>query len=734
MGQHLVLTVHLHDRFHGMAEGGSEWPPAPGRLFQALVAGAARGRTLPEEKRAALEWLESQPPPVIGAPLAPLGSRVVHFMPNNDADSLACPTDPRDLAKLRSAKKATHPRIPDPGPLLYAWRIEADPDGHAAQIAETANGVYQLGRGVDMAWAEGDVLSDEALSERLARFEGAVHTPGGGRDGVLACPAPGTLRSLVTRHVAPRLTVNGSGKKAKTYFTNAPKPLFVGVAYRPQVQRLLFDLRRSDAPERSAPGRPSEVVQLVERIRDAAVTRLEEAMPGQEAATTRCLVGKRPDGTGAGPTAHRVRIIPLLSIGHEHADRGVRRVLVEIPSGAPLRADDLAWAFTGLDVAEPDTREVRMTLIPAENWDMLRRHYLPKARCWQSVTPVAVPDGSGRRRIDPTRRRIEAKGGNERRSEEATAAMAVCAGLRHVGVRVRPVAVRVQREPFDARGQRAEAFERKPRFPKERLWHVEIAFGVPVEGPLLIGDGRFLGLGLMAPVPDAVPGVHAFAINDGLVGHPEASDIARALRRAVMARVQSLIGSGERLDPFFSGHGDDGRPVRRGDSSHLAFAFESNTRRLFILAPHVLERRAPTPTEIEHLRTLDLALAGFRELRAGGAGLLVIRSIDSGIADEALLFGRSIVWKSSTPYVVTRHVRGAAATAALTADVLAECRRIGLPAPLVEPSNVQGVPGSGLTANVSLIFDQSVAGPVLLGRTRYLGGGLFLPVKEPEHR
>ena len=31
-----------------------EWPPAPGRLFQALVAGVARGRTLPDEKRAAL--------------------------------------------------------------------------------------------------------------------------------------------------------------------------------------------------------------------------------------------------------------------------------------------------------------------------------------------------------------------------------------------------------------------------------------------------------------------------------------------------------------------------------------------------------------------------------------------------------------------------------------------------------------------------------------------------------
>ncbi len=38
------------------------------------------------------------------------------------------------------------------------------------------------------------------------------------------------------------------------------------------------------------------------------------------------------------------------------------------------------------------------------------------------------------------------------------------------------------------------------RFDKHRLWHVEIAFKEPVAGSLVIGDGRFLGLGVMAPV------------------------------------------------------------------------------------------------------------------------------------------------------------------------------------------------------------------------------------------
>lgn len=725
MGEHLVLTVHLHDRFHGMVDGGSEWPPAPGRLFQALVAGVARGRTLPAEKRDALEWLESLPPPVIGAPNARLGNRLVLFVPNNDADSLANPTD---VSSIRT-KKVVLPRIPDPGPLLYAWPIAADPNGHARRIVEAADELYQLGRGIDMAWAMGEIVGDEDLSVRLDRFEGAVHLPGAGRDGVLVCPARGTLRSLAARHAAPRLTVEGSGSRAKTYFTNAPKPLFVRVAYQPQVQRLLFDLRRVDAPERAAPGRPAEVASLTERIRDTAVGRLREAMPDEEAAIVRCFLGRELDGADAGAPENRVRLVPLPSIGFEHADRGIRRVLVEIPSGAPLRPEDVAWAFVGLDVVDSAAGEIRAVLTPSENWDMLRKHYLPRAKRWRSVTPLALPEVAGRRRIEPTRRRQEAKGGAERAGEEATAARAVRAALRHAGVQAKATSISVQREPFEAKGQRAEVFERKPQFPKEQLWHVEIVLDRGVEGPLLLGNGRFLGLGLMAPARDAAPGVHAFVINGGLVGSPEPLVVARALRRAVMARVQVTIGTRERLASFFSGHAEDGAPVRRSRSSHLSFAFEAVAQRLLILAPHVVERRAPTSQELDFLHLLDAALEGFCELRAGSAGSYSLSHVAPGDSHDSLL-GRSSVWKTLTPYVVTRHAKRGAAKEALAMDVAAECRRLGLPEPRVESSGVWGTPGIGLSGNVTLCFDRHVAGPLLLGRTRYLGGGLFRRVEE----
>ncbi len=80
------------------------------------------------------------------------------------------------------------------------------------------------------------------------------------------------------------------------------------------------------------------------------------------------------------------------------------------------------------------------------------------------------------------------------------AAAAVIQALRHAGLSGQSQAVRVQREPFEPNGSRVEPFAGNTRFSKHSLWHVEIEFTTPVSGPLVIGNGRFLGLGLMAPV------------------------------------------------------------------------------------------------------------------------------------------------------------------------------------------------------------------------------------------
>jgi CRISPR-associated protein Csb2 len=341
---------------------------------------------------------------------------------------------------------------------------------------------------------------------------------------------------------------------------------------------------------------------------------------------------------------------------------------------------------------------------------------------WRTVTPAALPEDARRRRIDPAAKREEAKAGRERVAEQARAAAAVCQALRHAGVRTGVESVRVQREPLDANGARIEAFAGGTRFAKERLWHVEVTFDAAVSGPLAIGDGRFLGLGVLSPLVTTA-GIHVLVIESGLIGASDPEHIARALRRAVMARVQAVLGD-KPLPAFFSGHEPNGGPARAAKSSHLAFLCDLPRSRLMVVAPHALDRRNPTREETDHLTVLDEVLQDMYELRAGPAGCLVLRRTWIDV-DADPLTGPSSVWESVTSYVVTRHARLGDASAALIANLTAECRRRGLPEPTVTPQQVRGLAGAGLSGRARLVFPVATSGPVSLGRTRYMGGGLF---------
>lgn len=227
----------------------------------------------------------------------------------------------------------------------------------------------------------------------------------------------------------------------------------------------------------------------------------------------------------------------------------------------------------------------------------------------------------------------------------------------------------------------------------------------------------------MRPVPRD-RAIWAFVVDGGIASAPEPSAVARALRRAVMARAQEVLGARATLPTFFSGHEPDGSPAQTESNPHLTFLFDPRSVRLLIVAPHVVDRRDSTHEERTHLETLDTAMADFRELRAGSAGRLMIRA--SAIDPDAdPLFAPSRVWESVTSYQVTRHTKHVGAAEALSADVCAECRRRGLPEPRVIPIEPRGVPGVGLVGGARLTFEVAVKGPVILGRSRHLGGGLF---------
>ena len=709
----LLLSVRFHDgRYHGSGE----WPPSPARLFQALVAGAARGTNLSALASEALTWLESRQAPTIVAPSVREGRGFKTFVPNNDLDAVG--GDPVRISEIRTAKIIRPRHFDADVALLYAWTFADEDARHARAICEIADHLYQLGRGIDMAWAHAECLDDSEAQRRLDAQGGVAWRPGIDGEGVpLACPQSGSLASLTARFAAmgKRFEITGKGKKATTLFRQPPKPSFAQRPYNSPSSFLLFDIRKADG---FAPWRQEDAVALTEALRDGAVARLKIAIPDDAALIDRVFVSKE---AGVADKAQRIRITPLPSIGHMHTDPAIRRVLVTVPTECPIPAGDIAWAFSGLVLkSDEETGEILQEVLPTADRGMLAHYGVDTAaRVWRSVTPASL--GVRRRRIDPARMQEEAKAGAERASEERAALLAIAQALRHAGIATPAATIRVQREPFAARGRRAEAFATS-RFAKESLWHVEIGFEAPVSGPLVIGNGRYLGLGLMAPLR-RTDGLFAFVV-EGLPEAVEPLGLARALRRAVMARVQDVIGAREMLAAFFTGHAEDGAPARSGGHAHLAFLVDAPHARLIVAAPHVLERRAASRQERDHLSTLELAVEGFRELRAGAAGRLTLTP--ATIDPEAdPLFAPAQLWESLTPYRVTRHARLKDAAAALEADLLTECLRAGLPRPDVAVLRTQGKPGLGLFGHARLTFKTATPGPLLLGRDRHFGGGLF---------
>lgn len=724
----LLLSVCFHDgRYHGLPD----WPPSPARLFQALVAGAARGAALEPADAEALEWLEKRGAPIIAAPHARKGESFTNFVPNNDLDAVG--GDPKRVSEIR-AGKTIRPMLFDSGaPLLYVWRFDRSDEMLAKRICAIAERLYQLGRGVDMAWATGEIVQDDkAVDDRLAVYNGVVCRPFGGGEGrTFAVPLNGSLQSLIARYEGGRVRFERtrSNRSEQTLFKQPPKPHFRQVAYDSPPTRLLFDLAGDKAPWRL-----DRIVALTETIRDKAAERLKMALPAQRGEIERLLIGC---GSTEADKLRRIRIVPLASIGHRQADRAIRRALVEIPPNCPLPVRDLEWAFSGLHLgSDPETGEILDDSLPmlveSDDWRMpahygVRQNEKQAFRLWRSVTPAALPERAARRRIDPARIREEAKGARERLAEEASAIDAVRAALRHAGIETPAASIHVQREPFAAKGARAEAFAPGTRFSKHRLWHVEIGFTTPRAGSLVIGDGRYLGLGIMAPVKDAWRDVLALSLgSETIVPISDAGLLVDAVRRALMALSRD---DRDDVSPLFSGHEADGGAARSGRHEHvflLADDVDDDGRidRLIVAAPWACDRsskpRSSRSAEFERV------VCSLRRLRAGRLGIFdfhLARALD----EHDALVGPARTWSSRTDYHPTRHAgRRKDLAAAVQQDLIDECLRRGFPRPSVEVNSLTSGPKGGAIAVLArLHFAVAVKGPVFLGRDSHRGSGAF---------
>lgn len=718
----LFRVSFLDGRYHG----DPEWPPSPARLFQALLAGVA-GTPGAAAAFEALGVLERSDPPWILAPLTTNGQRRVSYVPSNDADEALGNSE--KLARIRT-EKSEQPRLFDADDeIVYGWNIDTDDVEHARQLERSAKHLFQLGRGKDFAWARAEWCDAATAARLIAEHSGVVHRPStgaGAQESTLFCPTAGTLESLIARHeaLANRTSYEAvSSRKTVTVLDLAPSALLRTVSYTPSTARWLFDLRHEDDHARFETWSGHATAQLVTALRDAAAQRLREASADYEPAIELALIGTRTNKQP--PGERRVRIVPLPSIGHRYADRAIRRVVVEVPSSAALSADDVRWACSNQVLTSPAGSRVRV--VPASD-DTMLRHYVDEstiARTWRTVTPVIVP-GTG-----ATRRKSagsEARTGADESARRATAEEGIRRAIRHSIVDATLVGVEVQRQAFEPKGLRIDRAVADTRFAASDAWHARLTFRRPPGGPLLLGNGRFLGLGLFAPERPFDSRWLSFRIVEGAAGIEEPERVAKALRRATLARVQRTLGRRAPIPPLISGHSEDGSKLE-ASGSHLMCACSARLGRLFL---HLPTSNAGWNEQKRAFELLTQAMAEMDTLLAGRDGVLTVRFEPAAAADSEIPFV-STRWRTETPYTVNRHERADDAAGAVRRDVARACRRRGLPVPeSIRVQNLQSRSGRGLMADVELEFAVAVEGPLLLGRTRHVGGGFFLPTEQLE--
>ncbi len=494
MADALLITIHLlDDRYHGAGR----FPPGPARLFQALVAGAGLSGPLSDPDTKALEWLEALPPPVIGVPRVLETRSYRNYVPNNDMDAPKVKGEASKIRLIRTPKMISAKILYENDPFLYAWAYPENPesDMYGRHVCRLAGLLYQFGRGVDMAFATGELLKQDAMALRLHRYGGVIYNPGVGGEN-LFCPQRGSLASLKRRQDdrGQRFRRENMRRTCRVAFVQPEKPQFRPVGYNSPTERRVFVLASLSKTGFMYSFPLEKAVRLVLQLRDNAAQRLNKAAADSCDIIERVFVGRKSDGSNNFPSTRRIRIVPLPSIGHYNADMLIRRVLVEVPATCPLQAEDVFWAFTGMDVInESGVREAYLDTASDQNF---LRHYGVYGSYvrWRSVTPVALPW--------QVARRSGRKSVIIRRKEQARAAGALIQALRHAGIRTRPHEIRLQQEPFSIHGIPVANLMGDVRFAPPRLWNVEITFDEDISGPLIIGDGRFLGLGVMAPVTE----------------------------------------------------------------------------------------------------------------------------------------------------------------------------------------------------------------------------------------
>ena len=478
----LSLTItFLDDRFHGQGDRGPEWPPSPHRLYQAMLCAAARNHGDAEEE---FRWFETLGPPEILSPQTTPAPTIEMFVPNNDAD---VPSKYARQNRLTSKTMSPLRMQGDSTTVRYLWSVRQEDVSMAERIVQHVRRITAVGWGINLVVADAQVID----AENPQWQNGMVQwLPASSGPNILRCPVPGTLDDL--REVYQSFLDRVDGK-----FYQAPRrpTAFREVAYRATGDTVLsrpyvaFNLLRpNDDSGRSASFDQRRAVHLAEWVRGRACLLSDPEKGGRflDGYDSNVYVrGYVSEEAKRGPSPPRFSYLPIPSIGHDHVDGRIRRFIVAGPYGGEYAPIGWAKQNLNLQILTDNSHQSQATLELARNDTVIGRYInggRTPSKTFRTVTPVFLTGHDDR---------------NYRKTEKM-----LLKAIEQAGFSLENIDdLFLQKAPFFPGAYHPRDYC-LPKYIKQHhsSIHVRIAWKHTVRGPLAIGAGRYLGLGLFATI------------------------------------------------------------------------------------------------------------------------------------------------------------------------------------------------------------------------------------------
>jgi CRISPR-associated protein Csb2 len=479
------------------ASAAPDWPPQPDRVFSALVASwGARGCRKEEEK--ALQWLEQQRPPEIVASGGWPRSPAIAYVPPNDNEV------PQGAVSSKWFEFLTRgERPPKKGGYEKSWRnaLGVVPT-ERARAARRFPAFRPDDPIVRLVWRDVQADSDTmAALNALAKDTASIghsssltrcrfHADAAAEPGRAARRRvyPGRLEELKRNFDARPQRRPGPGETVRAGPLAAAEPARSMFADR----WLVLEHVDGEMPDVRA------AALVAKALRNVLMSGYRQS--GQEASIPSLVCGHAPDGK---PTAEpHLAIVPLAFLGAEHADGHVMGLAL-IPPGTGELLDDADFQKAVRSVAPWNNGEGRRELkldcsgfnitfslsSDGTRYSLRPEPYTAASRTWATCTPIVLD------------RHLKAKGNAGREAEIGALLRQACVNIglpepervavgKHSAVRAAPAAYPSGHAPRWMRWRLPESLASR------QLTHAVLQFAEPVRGPVLLGAGRFAGLGL----------------------------------------------------------------------------------------------------------------------------------------------------------------------------------------------------------------------------------------------